>query len=100
MDLWFPVPPWQQEGNPSMQIFIHTPNGLALAEDIDDTATIADLMDKAGLSDSTAWLQDAEDPLELTDLVATVAGDLCGHRDYADSRGGRCVTACAGALAA
>ena len=58
-----------------MQIFIHTPNGIAFADDLDATATIADLMDKAGLTDSTAWLEDVEDPLDPGAVVSTVAGD-------------------------
>ena len=61
-----------------MQIFLHTPTGVALVEQLDDTTTIADLMDKAGLTDATAWIENAEDPLELTDLVAQIAGDK-GH---------------------
>lgn len=61
-----------------MQIFLHTPTGLALVEKLDDTTTIADLIDKAGLTDATAWIEDAEDPLEFTDLVAQIAGDK-GH---------------------
>lgn len=61
-----------------MQIFLHTPTGLALVENLDDNATIADLIDKAGLTDATAWAENGEDPLETADLVASVVGDR-GH---------------------
>lgn len=58
-----------------MQIFLHTPTGLALVEKLDDATTIADLIDQAGLTDASAWIEDGEDALELTDRVAQVAGD-------------------------
>lgn len=61
-----------------MQIFLHTPTGLALVEKLDDATTIADLIDQAGLTDASAWIEDGEDALELTDRVADVAGDK-GH---------------------
>jgi hypothetical protein len=61
-----------------MQIFLHTPTGLALVENLDDATTIADLIDQAGLTDASAWIEDGEDALELTDRVAQVAGDK-GH---------------------
>ncbi len=61
-----------------MQIFLHTPTGLALVEKLDDATTIADLIDQAGLTDASAWIEDGEDALELTDRVAEVAGDK-GH---------------------
>jgi hypothetical protein len=61
-----------------MQIFLHTPTGLALLEGLDDTTTIADVIHKTGLIDATAWVENTEDPLDLTALVAQTAGDK-GH---------------------
>jgi hypothetical protein len=79
-----------------MQIFLHTPAGLALVQNLDDTTTIADLIAKAGLTDATAWIENAEDPLELTNLVARVAGDRshihvnhCRHVDVTVNYGGK-----------
>ncbi len=45
-----------------MQIFVHTPNGLVL-QDIDDHTSVKDLVNQVGLSDASAWLEDADEPL-------------------------------------
>jgi hypothetical protein len=52
-----------------MPIFIHTPNGIALAEDINATTIRAEPMDEAGLGGPGARLGGVEDPLGSTDTV-------------------------------
>ena len=63
---------------PEMQIFLHTPTGLALVEDVDDSTTVAVLIERSGLAEAIAWLKGADDPLDLSDLVADTVGDK-GH---------------------
>ena len=65
------------EGTPEMQIFVHTPDGLTL-NTVEDTATLADLADAAGIKDSTAWLEDVDEPLAVSAAAATAVGDK-GH---------------------
>jgi hypothetical protein len=60
-----------------MQIFVHTENGLTI-EDVDEAATIADLGDKVRVEDATGWLEDADSPLDGTELVVNAVGDK-GH---------------------
>jgi hypothetical protein len=62
-----------------MPIFIHTPNGIAVAEDIDGAATLARLTDEAGPSDSTARSADGDDPPETTDTPVGVTGATAAH---------------------
>lgn len=60
-----------------MQIFLHTSNGIALTDELDDTTTIGDLIAQTELTDSTAFAQDADEPLDAAVLAATI-GDK-GH---------------------
>jgi len=60
-----------------MQIFLHTESGLTL-EDVDETATIADLADKVGIADATGWREDDDDPADAIAILAKVVGDK-GH---------------------
>lgn len=59
-----------------MQIFLHTPDGLAL-ENFDDDTTIADVAAAVGMNDATGWIEDADDPLTGDTLLRAV-GDK-GH---------------------
>lgn len=54
-----------------MQIFVHTPHGLAL-ETVADDARIGDLAVAAGLDDATCWLENADAELALSAAVADV----------------------------
>lgn len=59
-----------------MQIFIHTNDGLTL-EIVDETTTIAELADRAGIADAAAWLEDADEELGLAELASDAVGDKC-----------------------
>jgi hypothetical protein len=60
-----------------MQIFLHTDTGLTL-ETIDDSTTIADLAEAAGVDDAIGWLEDTDDPIDSDTKAAVVVGDN-GH---------------------
>ena len=60
-----------------MQIFVHSPNGLVL-QDIDDQTSVRDLVTQVGLADASAWLEDTDEPLDPTNVLANVVTDN-GH---------------------
>jgi len=67
-----------------MKIFLHTDSGLTL-EDVHETATVADVAENAGIESATGSLEDGDDPLEGTALVANAVGDM-GHLHLARCR--------------
>ena len=60
-----------------MQIFVHSPNGLVL-QDIDDHTSVRDLVTQVGLADASAWLEDTDEPLDPTNVLANVVNNN-GH---------------------
>jgi hypothetical protein len=57
-----------------MQIFLHTHTGLTI-EAVDETTTIAAIAEAAGITDATGWLEDVDEPLNLSDTIGKVACD-------------------------
>ena len=57
-----------------MQIFVHSPSGLIL-QDIDEHTSVSDLMRQVGLDDNSAWLEDTDEPLDPTNVLANVVKD-------------------------
>lgn len=68
---------WTRERTPTMQIFVHTTDGLTL-EDVDDGTTVAELAASAGQPDASGWAEDADSPLDGMARVAGAIGDK-GH---------------------
>lgn len=60
-----------------MRIFLHTDSGLTL-QTIDETTTIAELSEAAGVDAAIGWLEDADEPLDGSTRVAAAVGDK-GH---------------------
>lgn len=60
-----------------MRIFLHTHSSLTL-QTIDETITIAELADAAGVDNAVGWLEDADEPLDGGARVAVSVGDN-GH---------------------
>ena len=57
-----------------MQIFVHSPNGLVL-QDIDEHTSVTDLVTQVGLDDASAWLEDTDEPLDPTNVLANVVNN-------------------------
>lgn len=60
-----------------MQIFLHTTTGLAV-HNVDDQTTVEAVAAELGLADASAWLEDDDDALDPTAVVAKAAG-VQGH---------------------
>lgn len=60
-----------------MRIFLHTDSDLTL-QDIDETTTVAELAEAAGIDDATGWPEDGDEPLDGGTSVAAAVGDN-GH---------------------
>jgi len=54
-----------------MDIFVHTPHGLTL-ENVEEEATIGDLLAAAGLDDGAGWREDADDELTSSTTMAVI----------------------------
>jgi len=60
-----------------MKMFIHTTNGIAITEDLDEGATIGDLIADTKIADATAWAEGVDEPLDPASSVREI-GDK-GH---------------------
>lgn len=60
-----------------MRLFIHSDNGIAVTDDLDDDVTVGDVISSTGLDDAAAWAENSDEPLEPAASAASI-GDQ-GH---------------------
>ena len=52
-----------------MKFFLHTTTDLTI-EDLDPSTTLQEIADGHGIADATAWLEDVDDPLDISALLS------------------------------